>query len=92
MKAKKYLYLSICMVLIFACTVTYYIIGPLYAGILPIGIITGSVLFVQIFLLFISAKNLLITGLQWRIILAIGIEGISILGMGYFFIVWLMVI
>lgn len=92
MQIKKYLYLSILMVLIFIAIVGYYIISPVYIGMFPFGIMTGIILLIQIALLILSIKNLLKRGLQWRIIFSIGIEIVSILLMGYFFLVWSMFI
>lgn len=52
MKAKKYLYLSVLIALIFIGLVLYYIVSPLYIGMFSFGIIIGTTLFIQILLLF----------------------------------------
>ena len=92
MQIKKNLYLSILMLLIFIGIVGYYIVSPRYIGIFPIGIVIGITLFIQTILLIFSIRNIVKKERQWRIILSIGIELVSIFIMGYFFIVWLMVI
>lgn len=57
MKAKKYLYLSVLIALIFIGLVLYYIVSPLYIGMFSFGIIIGTTLFIQILLLFFFNKN-----------------------------------
>jgi hypothetical protein len=92
MKAKKYLYLSVLIALIFIGLVLYYIVSPLYLGMVPFGIINGTTFFSQILLLFFAIRNVFQDKLQWRIILAIVICIFSIVVMGYFFLIWLMVV
>ena len=91
MPAKKLFYLSILMVFIFIGIVLYYVKSPGYLGVYPLGIITGITGLLQIVLLVLSIRNVFQRGIQWRILLAIGIEIVSILLMGYFFLIWLVI-
>ena len=91
MPAKKLFYLSILMVFIFIGIVLYYVKSPWYLGVYPLGIITGITGLLQIVLLVLSIRNVFQRGIQWRILLAIGIEIVSILLMGYFFLIWLVI-
>lgn len=88
----KYLHISIAVVLIFIAILLYYIVSPLYLGFFPIGIITAGCILAQIAMLFLSGKNIAMEGFQMKTIAALGVEVLSAIGMGYFFIVWLMVI
>ena len=89
---KKYLSISTVDVLIFMAIILYYIVSPKHLGNLPIGIITGACILVQIVMLFLSCKNVSTSGFKLNSIACIVIEVFSIIAMGYFFIVWLMVI
>lgn len=91
MPAKKLLYLFILMVLIFIGIVLYYVKSPWYLGVYPLGIITGITGLLQIVLLMLPIKNVFQRGIQWKILLAIVIEIVSILLMGYFFLIWLVI-
>ena len=91
MPAKKLFYLSILMVFIFIGIVLYYVQSPWYLGVYPLGIITGITGLLQIVLLVLSIRNVFQRGIQWRTLLSIGIEIVSILLMGYFFLIWLVV-
>ena len=89
---RKYLHISIAAVLIFVAILLYYVISPIYLGVFPIGIITAGCILVQIAMLFLSVKNIAVEGFQLKTIAAIGVEVLSTIGMGYFFIVWLITI
>ncbi len=89
---RKYLHISIAAVLIFVAILLYYVISPIYLGVFPIGIITAGCILVQIAMLFLSGKNIAVEGFQLKTIAAIGVEVLSTIGMGYFFIVWLITI
>ena len=89
---RKYLHISIAAVLIFVAILLYYVISPIYLGVFPIGIITAGCIMVQIAMLFLSGKNIAVEGFQLKTIAAIGVEVLSTIGMGYFFIVWLITI
>lgn len=91
MPVKKLLYLSILIVFIFIGIVLYYVKSPWYLGVCPFGIITGITGLLQIVLLVLSIRNVFQRGIQWRILLAISIEIVSILLMGYFVLIWLVV-
>lgn len=88
----KYLSISMGVVLIFIAIVLYYIVSSMYLGIFPIGIITGGCILVQMTMLFLCCKNISMNGYKFKSVIAIVIEIFSIIGMGYFFIVWLMFI
>lgn len=87
---RKYLYTSIETSVIFILTAVWYMEGSFYLGPIPIGIVAGIVLLTQIAVLIPCISNILSLGFQWRIILTMFISGLSILGTGFFFIVWLM--
>lgn len=89
---RKYLHISIAAVLIFVAILLYYVISPIYLGVFPIGIMTAGCILVQIAMLFLSGKNIAVEGFQLKTIAAIGVEVLSTIGMGYFFIVWLITI
>ena len=84
------MYTSIGTSIIFILTAVWYMEGSLYFGPIPIGIVAGIVLLIQIALLILCISNILSFGFQWRIILTMFISGLSIMGTGFFFIVWLM--
>ena len=81
---KKYLYVSIAVILIFVAIVLYYIWSPVYLGFFPIGFITGIGILTQIVIFILSIKNLSEKANRLKAIVTIG--------MSYFFIVWLLVI
>ncbi len=87
---RKYLYTSIGASLIFILTAVWYMESSFYPGSLPIGIVAGMVLLVQIVSLILCIRNILLFKLQWGIVLTMLISILSILGIGFFFIVWLM--
>lgn len=88
----KYFSVSISAILIFIATVLYYIISPWYIGMYPIGITTGLCISVQLAMIFIGCRNIAINGYKVKSVIALCVEVLSIIGMAYFFIVWLMVI
>lgn len=62
--------------------------GSFYPGPLPIGIVAGIVLLIQIALLILCIRNILTFRFQWIIALTMLMSGFSILGTGFFFIGW----
>ena len=62
--------------------------GSFYPGPLPIGIVAGIVLLIQIALLILCIRNILTFRFQWIIALTMLMSGFSILGTG-FFLYWL---
>lgn len=65
--------------------------GSFYPGPLPIGIVAGIVLLIQIALLILCIRNILTFRFQWIIALTMLMSGFSILGTGFFFIGWFLV-
>lgn len=86
------LYFSIYAALFFLITVIWYIVGPIYLGIWPIGIIAGTVFIIQLILSVVSIRNLFLFGLHWKLIITIAVNVSSLIGVGYFWIIWSMVI
>lgn len=73
---------------IFILTAVWYMEGSFYPGPLPIGIVAGIVLVIQIALLILCIRNILTFRFQWIIALTMLMSGFSILGTGFFFIGW----
>ena len=65
--------------------------GSFYPGPLPIGIVAGIVLLIQIDVLILCIRNILTFRFQWGIALTMLMSGFSILGTGFFFIGWFLV-
>ncbi len=82
------MYTSIGASLIFILTAVWYMEGSFYPGPLPIGIVAGIVLLIQIALLILCIRNILKFRFQWIIALTMLMSGFSILGTGFFFIGW----
>ena len=89
---KKYLYVSIAVILIFVAIVLYYIWSPVYLGFFPIGFITGIGILTQIVIFILSIKNLPEKANRLKTIVTMVLTVLSTIGMSYFFIVWLLVI
>lgn len=62
--------------------------GSFYPGPLPIGIVAGIVLVIQIALLILCIRNILTFRFHWIIALTMLMSGFSILNTGFFFIGW----
>lgn len=80
---RTYLYTSIGASLIFILTAVWYMEGSFYPGPLPIGIVAGIVLLIQIALLILCIRNILTFRFQWIIALTMLMSGFSILGTGF---------
>ncbi len=88
----KCLYFSIYATLFFLITVIWYIVGPIYLGMWPIGIIAGAIFIIQLILAVVSIRNLFLFGLHWKLLITIAVNVSSLIGVGYFWIIWSMVI
>lgn len=66
---RTYLYTSIGASLIFILTAVWYMEGSFYPGPLPIGIVAGIVLLIQIALLILCIRNILTFRFHWIIAL-----------------------
>jgi hypothetical protein len=92
---RKCLYATIAIPLLFVAVVLYYVVSPVYLGVLPIGIITGICVLAQMAAFVLAVKTLIAKpNRQKPSILTIAtliISGLSMLGMGYFFVVWWMI-
>ena len=64
--------------------------GSFYPGPLPIGIVAGIVLVIQIALLILCIRNILTFRFHWIIALTMLMSGFSILNTGFFFIGWVL--
>lgn len=89
---KTYFFVPIVITVVFVSVVLYYIVSPVYPGVFPIGIITGMCILAQLIMLFFSIKNLTRNSSRFKSWISIGIEVGTIIVMGYFFVVWMMVI
>lgn len=76
--------------LIFILTAVWYMEGSFYLGFLPIGIVAGIVLLVQIVLLILGIQSVLKFGFQVGNVLTVLVSSFFILRIGFFFMIWFM--
>lgn len=88
---RNYLFTSIGASLIFILTALWYMEGSCYPGPLPIGIVAGIVLLIQIAVLILCIRNIMTFRFQWGIALTMLMSGFSILATGFFFIGWFLI-
>ena len=89
---RKAFWVSLAVVLFFIAVVLFYIDSPIYLGPYPIGIIAGICILLQLAMLFLSVKSIAPDGYRLKKVITIIIDVVSIIGIGYFFIIWWMTI
>ena len=85
---RKVFWVSVAVVLFFIAVFLFYFLSPVYLGPYPIGIIAGICILLQLAMLFISVKSMAKYGYSLRSLITIIIDVISIIGFGYFFMIW----
>lgn len=92
MVQRKYLTVSMVAVLFFIAVVLCYILSPVYPGPFLIGAVAGICVLLQLAMLSLTIKAKTIKKEKLKTIFTIVVNVISIVAVGYFFLVWWMTI